>query len=136
MKQLFFPFLFFFNFGRIKKLHLVLIATIPIATFNKFSNCWKELFTITYKQLTKRGLGVHYEYRKVPTRKNSVFGHFSRSACNTVFGCYFQIFLLKLSHGFSSVIIFIIRLKRFHFFCRICPRREYVALGLGNKVLR
>ena len=63
---------------------------------------------ITAWKVSKYGLGlntrryrvsaqIHSEYRKIRTRKNSVFGHFSRSVCH-IFVTYF-VLILQLSVG-------------------------------------
>ena len=69
-------------------------------------------------------LCIQSEYRKIQTKNNSVFGHFSRSACSILFSCYEHIVEVFIFDSLVSL----------HY-----SRRTYFSLGYSpdqNKNIR
>ena len=54
-------------------------ATIWSPTIQKSTRIWKKVFEFRKKSLSNFRVRIQSEYRKIQTRHNSVFGHFSRS---------------------------------------------------------
>ena len=65
---------------------------IRIFFWSVFSSTW------TQSEIYSVNLRIHSKYRKIRTRKNSVFGHFSRSVCFS-YGKINLCWYIKTSHN-------------------------------------